>query len=177
MIIGLILLTALPRLLALNQYLIVDEADRWRWAKDFVYALSQGNLAGTLVGDGYPGIVPVWAESVWLFLEALRRSFLEGQWIGEPGLYNLFHEWDRTAYLFQQRLPLVLLNTIITLGIVGVVWSLWGKRVALISGVLIALDPFYLSDSRVNRAEAVITGLMTLSVLFLIFYYQKPRFR
>jgi hypothetical protein len=168
---------ALPRLVSLNQYLIVDEADRWRWAKDFVYALSQGDLAATLVGDGYPGIVPVWAESIWIFLEAIRRSFVEGQWIGDPGLYNLFHQWDRTTYLFQQRFPIVLLNTIIALGVMWAVWRIWGKWVALIGGLLIALDPFYLSDSRVNRAEALVTGLMTLSVIFLIFFYQKRQYR
>ncbi|HXV42709.1 MAG TPA: glycosyltransferase family 39 protein, partial [Anaerolineae bacterium] len=175
--VGLILLIAWPRLTALNQYLIVDEADRWRWAKDFVAALSRGDLAGTRVGDGYPGIVPVWAETIWILLEAARRSLLEGRWIGEAGLYLIFHEWDRPAFLFQQRLPIVLLNTILALAIVWAVWRLFGRRVALISGILIALDPFYLSDSRVNRAEAVITGLMTLSMLALIFYQRQPRWR
>ena len=175
--IGLILLMAVPRLTSLNQYLIVDEADRWRWAKEFSLALQRGDLAGTLVGDGYPGIVPVWLESIWIFGEASRRSLSEGQWIGQPGLYHLLHEWDRTEYLSQQRLPIVLFNTGIALAIIWAVWRLFGRRVALVSGLLIALDPFYLSDSRVNRAEAVITGLMTLSILFLIFYYQQPRWR
>lgn len=175
--VGLILLTAVPRLTALNQYLIVDEADRWRWAKDFVSALSRGDLAGMLVGDGYPGIVPVWAESIWILLEVGRRSLLAGQWIGEAGLYQLFHEWDRPAFLIQQRLPIVLLNTVLALAIIWAVWRLFGKRVAMVSGILIALDPFYLSDSRVNRAEAVITGLMTLSILALIFYQHQPRWR
>jgi hypothetical protein len=177
LVIGAILLIALPRLLDIGGYIIVDEADRWRWARDFVYALSRGDLAATLVGDGYPGIVPVWAETAWVFLEAARRSMVEGQWIGEPGLYLLFHEWDRPAYLAHQRLPIVLLNIIITLAVVGAVWRLFGKRVALVSGLLIALDPFYLSDSRVNRAEAVITGLMTLSVLALIFYDRQRQLR
>jgi hypothetical protein len=171
------LLVALPRLTALNQYVIVDEADRWRWAKDFVNALSQGDLAGTRVGDGYPGIVPIWAESSWILLEAARRSLVEGGWIGQPGLYLLLHEWDRPAYLYQQRLPIVLLNTALVLAIVWAVWRLFGARVALVSGVLIALDPFYLSDSRVNRAEAVITGLMTLSILSLIFYHRQRHWR
>ena len=92
MAIGLILLMALPRLTALNQYLIVDEADRWRWARDFVYALSRGDLAGTLVGDGYPGIVPVWAETLWVFIEAGRRSIVEGQCLGE-------NPWSRVRIL------------------------------------------------------------------------------
>ncbi|MEM7346486.1 MAG: glycosyltransferase family 39 protein, partial [Chloroflexota bacterium] len=145
--------------------------------KDFVVALSAGDLAATLVGDGYPGIVPIWAETIWIFLEAGRRSWVEGQWIGEPGLYHLFHEWDRTAFLAQQRLPIVFVNIVIALSIVWAVRHLFGTRVALLSGLLIALDPFYLSDSRVNRAEAMITGLMTLSILFLIFYYQRRQFR
>ncbi len=176
-VIGLILLVALPRLTALNQYIIVDESDRWRWAKDFVAALAQGDLAATRVGDGYPGIVPVWAESLWILLEAARRSLLEGRWIGQDGLYLLFHQWDRSEFLFQQRLPIVLLNLVLILLIIWAVWRLFGRSAALVSGILLALDPFYLSDSRVNRAEAVITGLMTLSILCLIFYHRQRRLR
>jgi hypothetical protein len=74
-------------------------------------------------------------------------------------------------------LPIVLFNTAVALIIIWAVWRLFGRRVALVGGLLIALDPFYLSDSRVNRAEAVITGLMTLSVLALIFYYQRRQLR
>jgi hypothetical protein len=174
---AIILLISLPRFTRLNQYLIVDEADRWHWAEDFVSALSRGDLAGTLVGDGYPGIVPVWAETIWILLEATRRSIVAGQWIGDTGLYLILHEWERSAFLYQQRLPIVLLNTLLALGVIGAVWRLFGRRMALVSAVLVALDPFYLSDSRVNRAEAVLTGLITLSILALIFYYRRPRWR
>jgi len=34
--------------------------------------------------------------------------------------------------------------------------ALMGRWVALVAGLLIILDPFYLSDSRVNRSEALI---------------------
>jgi hypothetical protein len=176
-IIGLILAVVLPRLTALNQYVIVDEADRWRWAKEFVLALSRGDLAGTRVGDGYPGIVPIWAESIGIFIEAVRRSLVGGAWLDEAGLHLLLHEWERTAFLAQQRLPIVLLNIGLVLAVIGVVWRLWGREVALVGGLLMALDPFYLSDSRVNRAEAVITGLMTLSMLALALYHQQRRRR
>ena len=176
-IVGLILLMVLPRFTALNQYIIVDESDRWLWAEDFTFALHRGDLTSTLIGHGYPGVVPAWIESAWIFMEAARRSLVEGQWVGEPGLYLIFHEWSRVEALAQQRLPIVALNTGLALAIVWAVWRLFGERVALLSGLLIALDPFYLSDSRVNRAEAVITGLMTLSVLALIFYYRERRYR
>jgi len=116
------------------RYSTKDEADRWRWANEFVLALNRGDLAATLVGDGYPGILPVWAESIWILIEAVRRSLVEGQWIGEAGLGHLLHEWDRTEMLFQQRLPIVLLNILIALAIVWIVWQLFGQRVALVIG-------------------------------------------
>ncbi len=174
---GLTLLVAVPRLTHLNGYLIVDETDRWRWANDFVIALSHGNLAGTLVGDGYPGIVPVWAETIWIMLEAARRSLSQGEWIGQAGLSLLLHQWERSEMIQWQRLPIAMFNTVLALAMIGSVWRAFGKRVALASGLLIALDPFYLSDSRVNRAEALTTGLMTLSILCWLFYAQNPRQR
>jgi 4-amino-4-deoxy-L-arabinose transferase-like glycosyltransferase len=171
------LLVCLPRLIGLSGYLIVDEADRWNWAEAFYRALVAGNLRATLVGDGYPGIVPAWIETIWLLAESLRRSLLEGRWFGEEGIYALFHVWSRTSYLALQRLPIVLFNSILALLVGWCAAKVYGRRVGLIALVLVALNPFYLADSRVNRAEAVITGLLTLSILFLVRYGQTRRYR
>jgi len=162
------MLAASVRLTALNVFRAVDEEDRWAWAVDFYRALLAGNLPATKVGDGYPGIFPVWLETLWLFLASLYRSLLQGSWIGDDGVYLLIHQWDRTAYLAVQRFPVVLVNV----GLVVIVFlylrRLFDRRVALLAAIFISLDPFYLSDSRVNRAEALVTGLMTLSLLALI---------
>lgn len=170
-----LLMVGLPRLTEFWGYAIVDEPDRWRWAEEFAWALHRGDMAATLVGDGYPGIVPVWAENIWIYAEMARRSWREGQWIGEPGLYQLLHQWERTDSLHWQRLPIVILNSLLALTVIMATWRLFGRTVGLLAGLLIALDPFYLSDSRVNRAEALITGLMTLSILSLMFYAQSRR--
>jgi hypothetical protein len=175
--VGLILLVTLPRLTDLSGYLIVDEADRWRWAEQFYRALIAGDLRATLVGDGYPGIVPVWLETIWLLGESLRRSVTQGQWFGEEGVYLLFHVWSRTTHLAQQRMPVVLFNIVLALLLGLFTGKVYGRRVGLVALVLIALSPFYLADARVNRAEAVITGLLTLSVLFLIRYGQTRQHR
>ena len=170
------ILAAAVRLTSLNVFRVVDEPDRWDWAVDFYRALLAGNLPGTLVGDGYPGIFPVWLETIWLFLASLYRSVLQGSWIGDAGVYLLVHEWDRTDTLWLQRFPVVLANTLLVVGIFLYLRKLFGQRLALLAAVLISLDPFYLSDSRVNRAEGLLTGLMMLSLLALIAAHREQRY-
>jgi 4-amino-4-deoxy-L-arabinose transferase-like glycosyltransferase len=166
---------ALVRLSALNVYLVVDEEDRWRWATEFYQALLSGNLPGTLVGDGYPGIFPVWLETLWLLAASGYRSVLQGGWIGEDGIYLLLHEWDRTAYLGLQRFPVAFTNTVIVVLIFLYVRYLYGRWAGLLAALLITFDPFYVSDSRVNRAEGLLTGLMTLSLLGVVAFYRTQK--
>lgn len=165
---GVFLLAALVRLTSLNVFRAVDEEDRWAWATDFYQALLAGDLPATLVGDGYPGIFPVWLETIWLFMASLYRSALQGQWFGDAGVTLLIHEWSRPVYLGMQRFPVVFINTLLVVIIFLYLRKLFGRWVALLAAVLISLDPFYLSDSRVNRAEALLTGLMTISLLALV---------
>jgi hypothetical protein len=166
------IVAALVRLSALNLYLVVDEEDRWRWATQFFQALLAGDLPGTLVGDGYPGIFPVWLETLWLLAASGYRSVLQGGWIGDDGIYLLLHEWDRTAYLGMQRFPVAFTNTVLVVLIFLYVRYLFGRWVGLLAALLMALDPFYVSDSRVNRAEGLLTGLMTMSLLGTVAFYR-----
>lgn len=169
------LLAASVRLTSLNVFRAVDEEDRWAWAIAFYQALLAGDLAGTLVGDGYPGIFPVWLETLWLLVGSLYRSILQGGWIGDEGVYLLIHEWSRTEYLGVQRFPVVLTNTLLVVIIFLYLRRLFGQKLAWLAAVFISLDPFYLSDSRVNRAEALLTGLMTISLLALILALQQQQ--
>ncbi len=172
-----ILFIFMPRLADLGGYLIVDETDRWRWAEQFSRALIAGDPAATLVGDGYPGIVPAWVQTLWLLGESVRRSLSEGQWFSETSVYMLFHVWSRVENLPLQRLPIALFNALLILLITLWVARLYSWRVGALALVLVALDPFLLADSRVNRAEAIFTGLFTLSILSLLFFGQARRSR
>jgi hypothetical protein len=172
-----ILLSALPRLADLGVFTVVDESDRWRWATEFFQALTRGDLAGTLVGDGYPGIFPAWLESLWLGVQVLWRSAQRGALLDGAGVWLLIHEWSRDEFIAAQRLPIAAANALLVVLIYLLARRIFSDRVALLGGILIALDPFYLSDSRVNRADALITGIMTVSVLSLIIHLQGGRRR
>lgn len=172
-----LILSALPRLTGLNRFLIVDEPGRWEWAKQFFTALASGDPAGTMI-HGYPGVLPDWFSFVWIGLNALWRSWQQGSWLGEVGLSAMFHEWDRAPqHLADQRLGVVVANTLLVLVAYLLIRRAFGLKVALISGVLIALDPFYLTDSRVNRAEAVTAGVTFVSLLFFIVYIREGKWR
>ena len=177
LVVASVLSVFVPRLSDLGGYLIVDEADRWRWAEQFYRALVAGDPAATLVGDGYPGIVPAWVQTLWLLGESVRRSLSEGQWFSETSVYMLFHVWSRVENLPLQRLPIALFNGLLVVLIAIWVVRLYGWQVGALALVLVALDPFLLADSRVNRAEAIFTGLFTLSILSLQFFGQTRRSR
>jgi hypothetical protein len=67
------------------------------------------------------------------------------------------------------RFPTVLLTSACVVAVYFMVRRMFGDRVALLSGVLLAVDPFYLSHSRVIHHDALATTFMTLAVLsFLI---------
>ncbi|MCS7260249.1 MAG: glycosyltransferase family 39 protein [Anaerolineae bacterium] len=123
-----------------------------------------------MVGDGYPGIVPAWVQTLWLLGESIRRSLTEGEWFSETSVYMLFHVWSRTENLSLQRLPIALFNGLLVLLIAIWVARLYDRRAGVLTLVLVALDPFLLADSRVNRAEAIFTGLFTLSILSLVLF-------
>jgi len=168
------LMAASVRLTALGVFRVVDEEDRWAWAVDLFRALLARDLPGTLIGDGYPGVFPAWLETLWLFAGALIRSVRQGGWIGDGGVYLLIHNWGQWSNLAIQRFPIALANTLLVVIIFWYTRRLFGARVAWLAAILISFDPFYLSDSRVNRAEALLTGLMVLSLLALVAHYRRP---
>ncbi|OQY44499.1 MAG: hypothetical protein B6242_12565 [Anaerolineaceae bacterium 4572_78] len=68
------ILAACFRLTDLGVFRVVDEDDRWDWAVQFFQALIRFDFADTLIGDGYPGVFPVWLETLWLFVASFAIS-------------------------------------------------------------------------------------------------------
>jgi hypothetical protein len=66
------------------------------------------------------------------------------------------------------RLPIALASALCILAVYYLARRFWGSRVALLAGLLLALDPFYIAHSRLLHTDALTTDFMGLTVLTLM---------
>jgi hypothetical protein len=174
----LFLVAFIPRVMALNLFVTADER-RWveRSVKFFV-ALLGGDWAGTLQ-KGHPGVTTMWSGTTGLMAKYLFHTLSEGLPVDVGSLLAFLERVPTDVidinYLAVMRLPTVLLTSIAAVVIYLLVKAFLGSQVALLSGALLALDPFYLAHSRLLHHDALVTTFMTLSVLSFIVYVGQRR--
>lgn len=176
--IGLVLAVAvIPRVLTLSGTFVVnDETLYWSWSNQFAQAILTGDWAGTIIGKVYPAVTVMWVQMVGFGLRwgwAWLTSTLDSQFFYQLAL-------DRSldfALLGQRRLPMALANAGMVIAIYFYTRALYGRGVALITALLLGLDPFYLSDARTMRGDSLMAGLMTLSVLSLLLAGRRQSWR
>jgi hypothetical protein len=66
------------------------------------------------------------------------------------------------------RLPIALVSALCMLAVYYLARRFWGSRVALLAGLLLALDPFYIAHSRLLHTDALTTDFMGLTILTLM---------
>jgi hypothetical protein len=175
-----IALAVIPRVVDLGVFRIIDEEHLWEWTEQFTRAVLARDWAGTAI-TAYPGLPFFWVQFVNLGIEMMRRALAQGEWIGDAGVYLVFHEWNREAFLDERRLLLGLVNGALVVWLYLLVRRLFGNAVGLVAGILLALNPFLLSESRsesrVARVEALSAELVALSVMALMLYFHGRRWR
>jgi len=185
--VGLFLLALAVRLPALGQFLTPDEflwVDR---SRNFLAGLLNSayvcesptnhtgleqavGLACTL-RTGHPGVTTMWTGSIGILLRYVTDQ--------TPGPLFDYVVSIRTnpldpRFIAPMRLPTVMLTSLWVAVIYWLVWRLFGdRRVALAAGLLLALDPFHASFSRVIHHDALSTTFMTLSLLMALIYWEK----
>ena len=172
---ALFLLALGPRAFGLDVFITPDER---RWIErsvQFFSALSVGDFADTFQ-TGHPGVTTKWTGTLGLLVKYLIGATVPSQ-ARQPSLAGLWAFLEAVPvrpsvsvdYLPVMRFPTVLLTSACVVAVYFMVRRIFGDRVALLSGVLLALDPLYLSHSRVIHHDALATTFMTLAVLsFLI---------
>ncbi len=166
----------LPRIINLDAFRIVDEAHLWKWTEQFTRAILAGDWEGTAI-TAYPGLPFFWIQFFNLGFEMVRRTLVQGEWIGDAGMYLLFHEWGRETFLAQRRLLLGLVNGALVVWLYLLVRRLFGQRIGLVAAILLTLDPFLLSESRVARVEALSAEFVGLAVVVLLLYFRERLWR
>jgi hypothetical protein len=172
------------RLMDLDALIVSDEM-RWTCRSlGFRDAVLQGDWSSTF-RVGHPGVVTTWLGALFMPRAELRsvvqaretcqvtddakRLYLAGETSREVG--------QRLAevgeILFRMRVGVALFTWLCIAAIYLLVRSRWGSEVAVAGLLLVALGPFYLAHSRFLHLDAVLTSLMTLSVLSLLIAVQR----
>jgi hypothetical protein len=151
----------LPRLLNLNTFIGPDEKAIWGWGNKFALTLFQGDWRDMLIGDGYPAVTLMWANSIGVGLKWLLLRF------GGTGLpFEEVVGLNRPLELYaERRLFLSLLNGLQILAAYPLLRMVWDEHVAALSVGLMAIEPLYLAFGRMIRADALLAGFMLLSIL------------
>jgi len=188
---GLFLLALAVRLPALGRFLTPDEFLWIDRSRNFLAGLlnpaylcsSPVDVAGLqqAVGlsctlrTGHPGVTTMWTGSLGLLLHYLAS--------GQPGSLFDFVADQRTnpldaALIVPERLPSVVLLSLWVGLVYWLVSRLLDSRpVALVAGLLVALDPFQIALSRVIHHDALATAFMTVSLLTALMYWGRQRSR
>lgn len=133
--------------------LTIDEGLWLVRAPNFIDAIIQHNWTNTYQAP-HPGIITMWISGIFM------RSI--------PAL-------DFTTKLSIARMPIVLITSVSIIFIFYFVRLIFNTKIALLSAMLVALDPFLLAHSRLIHQDAMLATFMTMSLLALMAFlnYRK----
>jgi 4-amino-4-deoxy-L-arabinose transferase-like glycosyltransferase len=152
----------LPRIFGLNVFLTADEPKSWFGRSiQFLDALARADLAATFDSPA-PGVTTMWAGSIGLLLEYARQGF--------PGSLTAFLAAVPFDPLDPAILPLIRLPGVLIATLTVVLTYSWGRHVvgraaALLTALLLALDPFLLALTRILGHDGLVTLFMWLSLV------------
>jgi hypothetical protein len=133
-------------------------------------ALLAGDLAGTYQRY-HPGVTTMWIAGLGLRVYAAAHGWSGDDLLDPPG-----SSVDYRPYPVGAGVAALGVTIALCIGMAYVLLvRLWGWRVGIVGGCLLALDPFYLEESKVLHIDAMLATLMLVSVLFLLTYLQRKR--
>lgn len=150
-----------PRLLDTDRFVTTDELFWMGRTGGFAGALATGQLAGTFQ-SGHPGVTTMWTAMLGAGPE------LVGQLAGNRREVSRREVSEHPAFI-----PALAaarrgfgVATMLGIGLAALLaWRLFGFGAALLGGVLLALDPFFLGHSRLAHIDASLAIWMTVAVL------------
>ena len=121
----------------------------------------------------HPGVTTMWLSGAGLKLFAWQRALSSDQVVGlapsKPGTMNDAIVAGVIPLAFVVALCIALSTVLIR--------RLVDRKVALAAGCLLALDPFYITYSKVLHVDALLATFMLVSVLCMFNYLHRARWR
>jgi hypothetical protein len=176
---ALFLLALMPRVPGLKVFLTPDEVVMIGHSALFSVALLTGDFAAAHTGD-VPAITTFWAGTGGLIAKyIISDAFLGKVWMEKAGLLAFLQavSMDSTNIdnLVFVRLPMALITSACVVAIYILVYRSFGNPIAVFSGVLVSLDPYYLAHSRLIHHDALTATFVALSVLSFTVYALERR--
>lgn len=157
-IITLLIVAGLPRLLDLGVFLTADEKNWIGRSYEFIRAFKDFRF-NDMLQTTHPGVTTMWlvgtSVTAKMFLDHIPFSF-----------NNIVH------FVKAAQLPVALITTLSVPFMYWLAKGLWGRSVALLAALLIALDPFVIGYSRVAHVDALLAHFLFIGVLLLLTYRQ-----
>lgn len=159
-VIIILVVAGLPRLLDLGIFLTADEKNWIGRSYEFVRAFKNWRF-NDMLQTTHPGVTTLWLSGVSL----MAKIFTDGL----PFSFQYLHHFVKAA-----QLPIALINTVLV-----AVMYIWlrqlfqSRRLAAITALVIALDPFFIGYSRLVHVDALLASFLFLAVIATILYGQR----
>ncbi|MCC6176622.1 MAG: hypothetical protein IT305_15040 [Chloroflexi bacterium] len=142
---------------------VTEDEDQWMSrAGNFAVALHTADWHRTFQ-TGHPGVTTMWLATLVLgpggtapFSDSVRAS---GPVTAVPGFL---------AALRDARAPFVVLQAVLVVGSTWLVARLFGSGVALIAGLLLAVDPYWAAVGPIVGMDGLLSGFLTAGMLSLM---------
>jgi 4-amino-4-deoxy-L-arabinose transferase-like glycosyltransferase len=170
----------LPRGLALDRFVTVDEPSWLTFSGNFYSALANGEFKRTFQ-IAHPGVTTTWvgtAAFLWRYPAYAREAPGQINWVEQeigPSLRARGH--DPIDVLAAGRTILVAAITVVLAIAFLPAVRLTDHWTALVGFLLIAGDPFHIALSRVLHVDALMSSLMLVSLLSFLSYLHAGRRR
>ncbi len=157
-IVFIFIMAFLPRVISLGTTVTTDELLWLNRAPNFINALLTFNLAGTYQAV-HPGVITMWLSGIFLQL-----------------FYNTGMSFSTKELI--ASFPIALTTSLGVVCMYFLLKKIFGTNIAILGALLIALDPFYIANSRVVHLDAIVTTFMVLAALSLLVFlkYQDKRY-
>lgn len=167
----------LPRGLALDRFVTVDEPKWLMRSANFYHALSLGQWRYTFQRE-HPGVTVTWVGTAGFFWRFRNYPEIRPGQIERPGKLHIFlrnRNLSSLKMLVAGR-TFIVLGIVATLGLAFLVTTrLLGILPATLAFLLIAFNPFSIALSRLLHVDGLLSALMLLSILAFIAYRYKGR--